>query len=1009
MASSFDPYYVWLGIPPKHQPPNHYRLLGIELYEDNADVIDAAANRQTSYLHDMASGPNRKYSQELLNEIAGARRCLLDVERKQKYDDKLRRKSAEENATPPPSDASSSTPEDDTASAESPDTAESKAVTSSTDKSGSDKSTAAKTSEDSSAAGKSSSSKNERKKNSSSTQKKKPATQDAGDKPDAKAEKKKNYAPMIIGVGGIVCLGIIIAVLTSGGKGEPENTVVGIKPGTAQDKDSKDADSGNNNSTGSGTTIDKDLLAHYRFEEPVERGLDETAHLRLGTIQGAPSFVPGPFETAMKLDGKDDSYSVPGSAINTDTGSLAFWMRVDASAIPSTLGVVVAEGKTTKLGISLIDGRIVAHLGVSQKPIETTSVIEPGHWYHIAVAWEIRKKATVFCNGKQIGESFLSGLDIGQAIKFGIHKEKAKIVHSAVTLDDIQFSKRTLDESQIKILMTDAKVTLKAPKIVALVKKTEVVQQPVKDPVKPVTNKKPDPKKPAPPSRKLVKIEEPKGKQEVLLEYWLRTPGNTVAQLRKKITDQSNPDGFRHLKSLHHAGAADGQDKGDHFARRITGFLVPPVSGSYTFRVTFDDQGEFLLSSGTKKDAASLKPIANNGTRQLRAHRPYYFQILHKQNQGTESFNIGWTRPDGVVNSTIDANYLTWKPHHRSFVSLPVDSIVSQPKVEFTKGQDGSQIAVVGDQKLDSIYTVKSRLSTGELSAIRFEMIGHDSLPMSGPGLGPGGRFELQEIKASYSAAGKPNVPIVFQQVLADSSNTSAKFLIDDKLDTSWTIGSSRAGKRTGVMLIPEKSLQLPPGAMLTISIHQRYNIGRFRVLTTGMDQSHLKAVAKQFEISANQKYSKFVNLGGGSAVDPMTKERWVASKPYKKGDWGHVGGKSISVQPKVLNHPVQRCAVEGITAFQAAVPNGSYDVTLFFSENWVDAASKRIFKMRVQDQKQVIIDVFAAAGGPRKMWIYPPTKTARQKVTVKDGQFKVVFAPDKASPILTAISIEER
>ena len=27
---AFDPYHKWLGIPPKQQPPDHYRLLGVE-------------------------------------------------------------------------------------------------------------------------------------------------------------------------------------------------------------------------------------------------------------------------------------------------------------------------------------------------------------------------------------------------------------------------------------------------------------------------------------------------------------------------------------------------------------------------------------------------------------------------------------------------------------------------------------------------------------------------------------------------------------------------------------------------------------------------------------------------------------------------------------------------------------------------------------------------------------------------------------------------------------------
>ena len=40
----FDPYHKWLGIPPKDQPPNHYRLLGVDLFESDPDVIDAGGS-----------------------------------------------------------------------------------------------------------------------------------------------------------------------------------------------------------------------------------------------------------------------------------------------------------------------------------------------------------------------------------------------------------------------------------------------------------------------------------------------------------------------------------------------------------------------------------------------------------------------------------------------------------------------------------------------------------------------------------------------------------------------------------------------------------------------------------------------------------------------------------------------------------------------------------------------------------------------------------------------------
>lgn len=86
----FDPYHKWLGIPPQHQPPDSYRLLGLEVFEADRDVIRAAAERQTAHIHKYKIGPQSEHSQRLLNEIARARVCLLDPASKAEYDRTLR-------------------------------------------------------------------------------------------------------------------------------------------------------------------------------------------------------------------------------------------------------------------------------------------------------------------------------------------------------------------------------------------------------------------------------------------------------------------------------------------------------------------------------------------------------------------------------------------------------------------------------------------------------------------------------------------------------------------------------------------------------------------------------------------------------------------------------------------------------------------------------------------------------------------------------------------------------
>ena len=90
MSENLDPYYKWLGIAPKDQPPNHYRLLGIDAFERNADVICNAADRQMAHLRSVSTGRNANLSQKLLNEISAARVCLLDSAQKAAYDSQLR-------------------------------------------------------------------------------------------------------------------------------------------------------------------------------------------------------------------------------------------------------------------------------------------------------------------------------------------------------------------------------------------------------------------------------------------------------------------------------------------------------------------------------------------------------------------------------------------------------------------------------------------------------------------------------------------------------------------------------------------------------------------------------------------------------------------------------------------------------------------------------------------------------------------------------------------------------
>ena len=101
MNSSFNPYHKWLGIPPEEQPPDHYRLLGVRLFESDSEVIDISADRQLTHVRSFANGPHSELSQKLLNEISAARLCLLVPDQKAAYDAQLRQRLTSGEPQPP--------------------------------------------------------------------------------------------------------------------------------------------------------------------------------------------------------------------------------------------------------------------------------------------------------------------------------------------------------------------------------------------------------------------------------------------------------------------------------------------------------------------------------------------------------------------------------------------------------------------------------------------------------------------------------------------------------------------------------------------------------------------------------------------------------------------------------------------------------------------------------------------------------------------------------------------
>jgi len=110
VAELFDPYHIWLGIPPAEQPADNYRLLGVSRFEANEEVITNAADQRVRHIRSMQTGKRQAESQKLLSEIAQAAATLLDPDKKRQYDAGMAAKETLPSAPPPRQQVGPATP-----------------------------------------------------------------------------------------------------------------------------------------------------------------------------------------------------------------------------------------------------------------------------------------------------------------------------------------------------------------------------------------------------------------------------------------------------------------------------------------------------------------------------------------------------------------------------------------------------------------------------------------------------------------------------------------------------------------------------------------------------------------------------------------------------------------------------------------------------------------------------------------------------------------------------------
>lgn len=200
-------------------------------------------------------------------------------------------------------------------------------------------------------------------------------------------------------------------------------------------------------------------------------------------------------------------------------------------------------------------------------------------------------------------------------------------------------------------------------------------------------------------------------------------------------------------------------------------------------------------------------------------------------------------------------------------------------------------------------------------------------------------------------------------------------------------------------------------------------------------DQKSIQFQLQPFDLKDQQIPFRQVNilLGAKRFFIDADNNLWMPDQEYRKGSWGHIGGKPFTLVNNgrlpygtdknikgTFDDPIYQSLQTGISEYRADVPDGDYELYLHFSEllgngplqnipynldtlDRIEPAGKRIFDVIVNDKLLLeefnITEEFGAATAVVKKFI----------LSVRNGKGIIIsFRPIIGEPILNALQIKK-
>jgi uncharacterized membrane protein len=142
-------------------------------------------------------------------------------------------------------------------------------------------------------------------------------------------------------------------------------------------------------------------------------------------------------------------------------------------------------------------------------------------------------------------------------------------------------------------------------------------------------------------------------------EVWQDINGGSIGNLTQNPKFKKDADSTEYISEFDSP-----KNVGENYGQRISGYLIPPLTGNYQFTLQSDDQSILYLNPGGNAPKGKKEllqggiSIQTSQPIQLKAETPCYVEVLMKEAGGDDYVTVGWKLPNGENESPIPANRL---------------------------------------------------------------------------------------------------------------------------------------------------------------------------------------------------------------------------------------------------------------------------------------------------------------------------------------------------------------